>query len=93
MRFKVGDVVEIINTTNPFNGHLLGMGAVVLGYHEDQTVPAVYISITAKSLFDEPTNLIKESHLRLKRPPQETTTWRAVQEACGWSPVKTKETV
>lgn len=32
-----------------------------------------------------------ESHLRKKKPPQETSTWEEVQEIVGWNPSKMSE--
>lgn len=69
MKFKVGDVVELVFVQWPENQHLVGREFVinevgVMGIHKD----APYIGYVLNCL-DQ--HVVQEEQLRLKRPPFE----------------------
>lgn len=90
-KFKVGEIVVITKAINTENQHLVGADAVILseavsfsGRQAYEVMVDGHINHSITSLRGEWS--CYEYQLRKKKPPQETSTWEAVQEITNWNP-------
>lgn len=88
MRFKVGDVVVVVDTAIKENKHLIGNEATVLAIHSQLTkdgYPLYKLDLVGVI----GSGLWAEWGLRLKRPP--LGSWQDIQAMVKWNPTKQAE--
>lgn len=93
--YKVGDICIGVNFVN--QTHFNGMECVIKHGNKERTVRHY---VTGK-LYKEYGYLVEwengercsvaEYKLKLKRPPEEPSSWEKIKELCGFHPAKVKE--
>ena len=91
-KFKKGDMVILIDA-KPEHTYSIGYDYEVLGYRYGRVVifnPNDLNKNLSNPYLDGAWGA-KENKLKLKKPPQEKSTWEEVEHIIGWTPHKTKE--